>query len=150
MKLNELVRHKGKKYSKKRVGRGYGSGKGGHTSGLGTKGQKARGKRKVALGFEGGQIPLYKKMPKRPSFRSSKRRDVEYIPLVKLNLFKDGDKVTPEKLVKKGILDKLPRDGVKILANGMLHKKLELEGFLITKGARERIEEAESKIIESK
>jgi len=150
MKLSELVKHKGKKYGKKRVGRGYGSGKGGHTSGLGTKGQKARGKRKVALGFEGGQIPLYKKMPKRSSFRGAKRKDVEYISLVKLNKFKDGDKVTPEKLLKKRILDRLPRHGVKILSNGELHKKLELEGFLITKGAREKIEKSESKIIESK
>ena len=148
MKLNQLVRHKGKKHSKKRVGRGYGSGKGGHTSGRGAKGLKARGK--VALGFEGGLVPLYKKMPKKPSFKGTKRRDVEYIPLVKLNLFKDGDKVTPDQLVKKGILDKLPKDGVKILANGMLHKKLEIEGFLITKGARERIEKSESKIIEPK
>jgi len=147
MKLSELTRHKGKKHSKKRVGRGYGSGKGGHTTGRGAKGLKARGK--VAVGFEGGQVPLYKKIPKRPSFIGTKRRDVECIPLVKLNLFKDGDKVTPEKLLKKGILDKLPRHGVKILANGALHKKIELEGFLISKGARERIEKSESKIIES-
>jgi len=149
MKLNELVKQKGRKYGKKRVGRGYGSGKGGHTAGLGTKGQKARGKRKVALGFEGGQVPLYKKMPKKPSFMGTRRKDIKCVPLVSLNLFKDGDEVTPESLIKKGVIDKLPRHGVKILANGMLHKKLEIEGFLLTAGARDKITKSGSKIIES-
>ena len=148
MKLSELPKRKiGKK---KRVGRGYGSGKGGHTVGLGMKGQKSRGRGKVPLGFEGGQVPLYKKMPKMSHFKGAGRKKTMAVSLVSFNSFKEGSKVTPDKLVEKGIIEKLPRSGVKILANGNLHKKLEIEGFLISKGARELIEKAGSKIIESK
>jgi large subunit ribosomal protein L15 len=149
MKLSNLVKQKNKESKKKRVGRGYGSGKGGHTVGLGTKGQKARGSRKIPVAFEGGQVPLYRKMPKKPSFKGTKRSETAYIPLVSLNQFKDGDKVNPTTLVEKGFLDKLPRDGVKILANGNLHKKLELSGFFVSEGARKRIEKSGSKIVES-
>ena len=148
MDLSSLVSQKNRKSKKKRIGRGFGSGKGGHTVGLGTKGQKARGRKKVALGFEGGQIPLYKKMPKRSSFKRPKQKDIMVLPLVSLNAFKDGEKVSPESLVKKGILDRLPRDGVKIISNGSLHKKLEFEGFLLTSGSRDKIEKSGSKIIE--
>lgn len=148
MDLGGLV--KIKKRSKKRVGRGYGSGKGGHTAGLGTKGQKARGARKVPQGFEGGQSPLYKKMPKISHFKGARRNDVIAISLVSLNKFKEGSKVTPEKLLEKGMIKRMPRGGVKILANGNLHKKIELEGFVISKGAQEKIEKAGSKIIDNK
>lgn len=150
MRLSELGKRKDKNSKQKRVGRGYGSGKGGHTTGLGTKGQKARGSRKLPLGFEGGQSPLYKRMPKLPSFKGVKDRDVKAISLVSLNQFKEGQKITPELLLKKGIISKLPKDGVKILANGSLHKKLEIEGFKLTKGAREKILSSGSDIIEPK
>jgi len=135
---------------KKRIGRGYGTGKGGHTVGFGSKGQKSRGRGKMPTGFEGGQVPLYKKMPKMSYFKGVKKRRLAVVSLVSFNAFKDGDKVTPGMLVEKDIIEKLPRDGVKILANGNLHKKIELEGFLISKGAKEKIEKAGSKIIESK
>jgi len=148
MELNSLP--KVTKTKKKRPGRGYGSGKGGHTVGKGTKGQKSRGSRKVSLGFEGGQSPLYKKMPKIGHFKGVKKGRVSAISLVSLNTFREGSKVTPEKIVEKGIIDVLPKDGVKILANGDLHKKLEIEGFLISKGAREKIEKSGSKIIDIK
>ncbi len=149
MRLHNLVKPKSKTSGKKRVGRGYGSGKGGHTSGLGQKGQKSRGKGNIPAGFEGGQVPLFKKMPKISSFKGVKHKRIVTVPLVSLNKYKDGEKVTPESLLKKGIIIRLPRDGVKILGNGALHKKLEIEGFLLTKGARDRIISSESKIIES-
>ncbi len=148
MNLGEL--QKVNSGQKKRRGRGYGSGKGGHTVGFGVKGQKSRGRGKVPLGFEGGQVPLYKKMPKISHFKGIKKRGSVAVSLVSFNVFKDGSKVTPEKLVEEGILVKLPRSGVKILANGELHKKLDFEGFLISNGAKDKIEKAGSKIIESK
>lgn len=148
MELNQLPKIRFGK--KKRIGRGYGSGKGGHTVGFGSKGQKSRGRGKVPLGFEGGQSPLYKKMPKISYFKSSEKRKTAEVSLVDFNMFKDDEKITPDKLVEKGIINKVPRGGVKILSNGNLHKKLEIEGFKISKGAREKIEKAGSKIIESK
>ena len=138
------------KRSKKRIGRGYGSGKGGHTVGKGMKGQKSRGSRKLPQGFEGGQTPLYKKMPKISHFKGVKKGDVRAISLVSLNTFREGSKVTPDKVLEKGIIDEMPKDGIKILANGELHKKLEIEGFLISKGAREKIEKSGSKIVDKK
>lgn len=150
MKLSKLPKKPGTKSGKKRVGRGYGSGKGGHTTGLGTKGQKARGSGKVPAGFEGGQSPLYKKMPKLPGFKSHTGKKIQEVQLVRLNRFEDGAKVTPESLIEIGLIKKVPRDGVKIIASGNLHKKLELSGFLFTKGARELIEKSGSKIIEKK
>jgi len=148
MELNQLPKIRFGK--KKRIGRGYGSGKGGHTVGFGSKGQKSRGRGKVPLGFEGGQSPLYKKMPKISYFKSSEKRKTAEVSLVDFNMFKDDEKITPDKLVEKGIINKVPRGGVKILSNGNLHKKLEIEGFKISKGAIEKIEKAGSKIIESK
>jgi large subunit ribosomal protein L15 len=148
MDLSNLPKRKDSKNKKKRIGRGYGSGKGGHTVGLGTKGQKARGRGKIPLGFEGGQVPLYKKIPKIPHFKKRPGKKIIVLPLVKLNRFQDGDKVTPEILLQKKIIEEKPQHGVKIIANGHLHKKLELEGFKISQGARERIEKSGSKIIE--
>lgn len=118
--------------------------------GRGTKGQKARGSRKLPQGFEGGQTPLYKKMPKIAHFKGVKKSDVTPISLVNLNTFREGSKVTPEKILEKGIIDEMPKNGIKILANGELHKKLEIEGFLISKGAKEKIEKSGSKIIDKK
>jgi large subunit ribosomal protein L15 len=148
MNLENLPRRKDSVNKKKRVGRGYGSGKGGHTVGKGTKGQKSRGSGKIPLGFEGGQSPLYKKMPKIPHFKKRKEKAKTVVSLVKFNLFKDGEKVNPQSLLEKNIVNRLSRYGVKIIANGNLHKKLEFAGFEISRGAEEKIKQSGSKISE--
>ncbi len=137
MILDNLPKLK-QKDGKKRIGRGYGSGRGGHTVGRGAKGQKARSK--VPLGFEGGQVPLYKKLPQIGGFRNPTRKDIKGITLGRLNVFKANETVTPEKLVEKRIIKKLPKYGVKLLADGKLKKKIELKGFLVSKGAKKEIE----------
>jgi len=144
MKLSNLPKTTQRK--KKRLGRGYSSGKGGHTVGRGTKGQKSRGSRKVHLGFEGGQIPLYKRLPKIGGFRSLRQGYVFSINLKDLNIFRDGSKVTPESLVQKKIIKRVPRGGVKILSGGDLEKKLIFSGFSYSKIAKEKIEKSGSKI----
>lgn len=146
MKLSNLKRQSNNKGTKKRLGRGYGSGKGGHTVGKGQKGQKSRGSGKVNPGFEGGQVPLYKKLPKIATFKQRLPKDVKTVPLVKLNLFKDGSEVTPQKLVDMKILKKLPKHGVKLLGNGKIYKKLKLSGFEFTKSAKEKLEQTGSTV----
>ncbi len=148
MELHNLRKRKTNRNKKKRVGRGYGSGKGGHTIGLGTKGQKSRGSGKIPLGFEGGQVPLYKKIPKKSGFKNHRRKDIAVVSLVRLNSFQDGDKVNPETLLQKGIISSTPKHGVKIISNGELHKKLEIEDVMVSKGAKDKIEKSGSKIIE--
>ena len=126
----------------KRVGRGRGSGKGGHTVGRGQKGQKARKSAKPNLGFEGGQSPLYKKLPriggfKRPYVIKSKPLS---IGLDIFNKFKDGEEVTPTLLVEKKILKKVSPGGVKILSKGELKKKVVFKDFIYSEKAKEKIE----------
>jgi len=128
----------------KRVGRGYGSGKGGHTTGRGTKGQKARNK--VRVGFEGGQVPLYKRLPQIGGFRNPTKKGILGVSLDRLNVFKDGDKIKPENLVEAGIVKKAPAHGIKLLASGKLEKKLKLEGFLASEGAKKEIEKSGSEL----
>ncbi len=142
MKLDKLV--KTTTNGVKRRGRGYGSGKGGHTIGRGAKGQKARNN--ISVGFEGGQIPLYKKLPKLSGFKNPTKKEIGSISLTKLNVFKEDSEVTPETLVERGIIKKLPKYGVKILANGELEKKLTLKGFMASKAAIEKIEKSGSKL----
>lgn len=144
MKLSRIPKISKKKRQSKRLGRGYGSGKGGHTVGRGTKGQKARGK--VPAGFEGGQIPLYKRLPKIGGFRNPRKKDVIAISLSKLNLFKSGDVVTPEKLLEEKIIKRLPKHAVKILNRGELGKKLILKGLVASKEAQKKIEKAGGKL----
>lgn len=144
MKLSNLPKNKGLKSKSKRRGRGFGSGKGGHTIGRGSKGQKARSK--VKVGFEGGQIPLYKRLPKIGGFNNPTKRDIASISLSKLNLFKAGEEVTVEKLLEKNIIKRKPRHGVKVLNKGELGKKLTLKGFTASKEAMKKIEKSGSKI----
>ena len=133
---------KNKKKSK-RVGRGIGSGKGGHTVGRGTKGQKSRTGNKHLVGFEGGQVPLYKRMPQIGGFFSHTAKKVVNISLSDLNTFKDGSKVTVKDLVAKNIIDTLDKKAlVKVLGNGNLEKKLTLIGFTYSKSAKEALEKA--------
>jgi len=145
MELSNLTKDKLNKDSK-RIGRGRGSGKGGHTVGRGTKGQKARRGHKFNIGFEGGQSPLYKRLPQIGGFRNPTSKDVLIINLNNLNTLKDGISVTPELLVKEGIIDTIPSGGVKILSDGELKKKLVIKGFKFSKRAKEKIEKSGSKI----
>ncbi|RJR26399.1 50S ribosomal protein L15 [candidate division WWE3 bacterium] len=147
MDLSNLTKPKGIYKKSKRVGRGIGSGKGGHTTGRGTKGQKARKGRKPSLGFEGGQVPLYKRLPQLRGFKRPFDAKPFGIGMYKLNVFEDGTEVTPESLFKKRIITRLPKGGVKLLATGKLTKKLKLHGFIFSKSAQVSIEKSGSEII---
>lgn len=147
MKLHSLNRQGGIKTKSKRKGRGFGSGKGGHTVGKGTKGQKSRSGNSIPFGFEGGQIPLYKRLPKIGGFRSFTKKDIKAVSLNVFNVFKDKEEVTPKLLVQSKIIKKLPKRGVKILAKGKLEKKVKLKGFITSEGARKRILESGAKLI---
>ena len=119
MKLNELKPAAGSRSKRLRKGRGLSSGHG-FTSGRGTKGQKAHGK--TRLGFEGGQMPLYRQIPKR-GFTNINRKEYAIVNLSTLDRFEDGTEVTPQLLMESGIVKNL-KSGVKVLGNGKLTKKL--------------------------
>ncbi|MBR2783688.1 MAG: 50S ribosomal protein L15 [Firmicutes bacterium] len=121
MNLSELSPAPGSKHAPLRVGRGIGSGTG-KTSGRGHKGQKSRSGGGVRPGFEGGQMPLSRRMPKR-GFTNIWKKEIVEVPLEALNVFEDGTEVTAEMLWEAGIINKM-KDGVKILNNGELNKKL--------------------------
>ena len=135
MKLGELKPAVEKK-DRKRVGRGTGSGKG-KTSGKGHKGQKARSGGGVRRGFEGGQTPLYRRLPKR-GFTNINSKNYTEVTLTMLNKSKATD-VTAEILVEEGIIGKI-NDGIVILATGTLEKKLNVKAKRFTASAKEKIE----------
>ncbi len=135
MKLGELKPAVEKK-DRKRVGRGTGSGKG-KTSGKGHKGQKARSGGGVRRGFEGGQTPLYRRLPKR-GFTNINSKNYTEVTLTMLNKSKATD-VTAESLVEEGIIGKI-NDGIVILATGTLEKKLNVKAKRFTASAKEKIE----------
>ena len=137
MKLEELKPVAGSTHRKKIVGRGIGSGVG-KTSGKGHKGQNARSGGGVRPGFEGGQMPLYRRIPKR-GFHNRNTLNIIGINLGRLEVFEDGDKVTTKTLMEKGIV-KDPKDGVKILGNGTLTKKLTVQANAFSASAKEKIE----------
>jgi large subunit ribosomal protein L15 len=148
MKLNEMELLKGKTTPKKRVGRGIGSGKGGHTSGKGAKGQKARsGGSKPNLGFEGGQVPLYKRMPRLNGFTVHGKVAPTAVPVSIFNVFEDGEQVTPRILKELRLIRLLPKLGIKVLATGELKKKVVLKGFKISASALQVIEKAGAKVL---
>ena len=143
MKLNELEKNIGATHAKKRVGRGSGSGLG-KTSGRGQKGQKARSGGSINPVFEGGQLPLYRRIPKR-GFKNAKFRTVyATINVEDLNVFEDGTVVTPALLKDTGLLKK-QLDGVKVLGNGKLEKKITIQASKFSASALEKIKEAGSK-----
>ena len=143
MKLHELERNIGATHAKKRVGRGSGSGLG-KTSGRGQKGQKARSGGSINPVFEGGQLPLYRRIPKR-GFSNAKFKTVYAVINVEdLNVFEDGTVVTPALLKDTGLL-KNQLDGVKVLGNGNLEKKLTIQANKFSASALEKIKEAGSK-----
>ena len=142
MNLSELKPAAGSKQSNAfRKGRGHGSGNG-KTAGKGHKGQKARSGA-PRPGFEGGQLPLYMRLPKR-GFTNINSKDIVGINVELLNAFDDGAEVTVAALVEKGIV-KNPRDGVKILGNGELTKKLDVKVNAFSAGAVEKIQAAGGK-----
>ena len=143
MKLHELQRNIGATHEKKRVGRGSGSGLG-KTSGRGQKGQKARSGGSINPVFEGGQLPLYRRIPKR-GFSNAKFKTVyAVINLSDLNVFEDGTVVTPALLKDTGLV-KNQLDGIKVLGNGKLEKKLTIQANKFSASALEKIKEAGSK-----
>ena len=137
MKLGELKPAVEKK-DRKRVGRGTGSGLG-KTSGKGHKGQNARSGGGVRPGFEGGQLPLFRRLPKRGFSNALFKTEYAVINLSDLNKFEDGAIVTPEILKEMGIL-KNQLDGVKVLGSGKLEKKLTVKAHKFSKTAKEAIE----------
>ncbi|WP_270607873.1 50S ribosomal protein L15 [Enterococcus thailandicus] len=139
MKLHELKPAEGSRQVRNRVGRGTSSGNG-KTSGRGQKGQKARSGGGVRLGFEGGQTPLFRRLPKR-GFTNVNRKEYAVINLDVLNRFEDGAEVTPVALVEAGIV-KNEKAGIKVLANGELTKKLTVKATKFSKAAQDAIEAA--------
>ena len=138
MKLHELRPNEKAFKTRKRVGRGPGSGLG-KTSGKGHKGQNARSGGGVRPGFEGGQLPLFRRLPKRGFSNAKFKTEYAVINLSDLNKFEDGAIVTPEILKEMGIL-KNQLNGVKVLGNGKLEKKLTVKAHKFSNSAKESIE----------
>lgn len=136
MKLHELKPAEGSRQVRNRVGRGTSSGNG-KTAGGGQKGQKARSGGGVRLGFEGGQTPLFRRLPKR-GFTNINRKEYAVVNLDVLNRFEDGAEVTPVALVEAGIV-KDAKAGIKVLGNGTLSKKLTVKAAKFSKAAEEAI-----------
>lgn len=138
MNLSNLHPAAGSKHSDAfRVGRGHGSGNG-KTAGRGQKGQKSRSGGKVRVGFEGGQMPLYRRLPKR-GFTCRNSKTIIGINMSALEVFDNDAVVTVDTLIEKGIV-KNPRDGVKILGGGELTKKLTVQVNAFSESAKEKIE----------
>ena len=137
MKLHDLKPAVGATTAPKRLGRGVGSGLG-KTSGKGHKGAKARSGGGKRPGFEGGQMPLTMRLPKR-GFTNNFRTEYVAINVDRLEIFEDGQTVTPVELIEAGVIKKI-NDGVKIMGNGELTKKLTVQANKFTASAKEKIE----------
>ncbi len=142
MKLHELSPSEGSKKNAFRVGRGHGSGNG-KTAGKGHKGQNARSGGGVRPGFEGGQMPIYRRLPKR-GFKNIFAKEYVSINVEQLNKFENGAEVTAEILKEAGIISKIS-DGIVILGRGDLEKKLTVKAKRFSKTAAEKIEAAGGK-----
>ncbi len=142
MKLHDLRPAEGSTTAPKRLGRGVGSGLG-KTSGKGHKGAKARSGGGKRAGFEGGQMPLVRRIPKR-GFTNIFAIEYETINVERLEIFEDGTVVTPELLLQTGLIKKL-RDGVKVLGSGDVTHKLTVKAHKFTGSAKEKIEAAGGK-----
>ncbi len=142
MKLNELSPVPGSTHSKFRKGRGNGSGNG-KTAGRGQKGQKSRSGGGVRVGFEGGQMPLARRIPKR-GFNNIFAQPLTAVNVSVLNRFEDGETITAEKLLETGVLSKC-EFGLKILGNGEITKKLTVQANAFSETAKEKIEAAGGK-----
>lgn len=142
MKLNQLTATPGATKERKRIGRGYGSGTG-KTAGKGHKGQKARAGHGQQPGFEGGQMPLQRRIPKR-GFNNIFAKEIVSVNVGTLNKFEDGAAVDAAALIQAGIIKK-SCDGVKILSNGELNKKLTVKANAFSEAAKAKIEAAGGK-----
>ncbi len=136
--LNSLKSNKGSRKKKLRKGRGIAAGQGA-SCGFGMRGQKSRSGRPTRPGFEGGQMPLYRRVPKLKHFQIINQKSFSIINLSKLNDFKENDIVNIDSLVKKGLLFK-PKYPLKVLGNGEIKVKLKVEAHAFTKAAKEKIE----------
>ena len=143
MKLHDLKPAEGATQAQKRLGRGTGSGLG-KTSGKGHKGAKARSGGGKRPGFEGGQMPLTMRLPKR-GFTNKFRVEYATVNVDRLNIFEDGTVVTPVELIQAGILKNV-QDGVKILGNGEITKKLTVQANKFSETAKQKIEAAGGKV----
>lgn len=139
MKLHELKPSEGSRKERNRVGRGTSSGNG-KTSGRGHKGQKARSGGGVRLGFEGGQLPLFRRLPKR-GFTNINRKEYAVVNVGTLNRFEDGTEVTPELLIETGVISNA-KSGIKVLSEGKIEKKLTVKANKFSAAAKEAIEAA--------
>ena len=142
MKLHELTATPGSVQGAKRIGRGHGSGNG-KTAGKGHKGQKARAGRGQRIGFEGGQMPLQRRIPKR-GFNNIFANEFAAVNVSALNAFEDGAVVDAAALIEKGIIKK-EYDGVKVLGSGELTKKLTIKAANFSAAAKEKITAAGGK-----
>ena len=138
--LNSLKPNNGSRKKKLRKGRGIAAGQGA-SCGFGMRGQKSRAGRSTRPGFEGGQMPLYRRVPKLKHFEIINKKSYSIINLNKLSNFKENDIVNLDSLVKKGLLFK-PKYPLKILGNGELKVKLNVEAHAFTKVAKQKIESA--------
>jgi large subunit ribosomal protein L15 len=143
MKLNELSPAPGSQKSSKRLGRGVGSGSG-KTAGRGTKGYNSRSGGGVRPGYEGGQMPIHRRLPKR-GFTNIFRKKIAVVNIRDLSRFESGSVVDEKALTEAGLI-KGPRDGVKLLGNGEISYPLEIKVNLISKSARDKIEAAGGKV----
>ncbi len=142
MKLHELAPAAGSKKDVKRIGRGPASGQG-KTAGKGHKGQKARAGRGMRPGFEGGQMPLQRRLPKR-GFNNIFAKEITAVNVSALNIFDDGAVVDVEALINAGLVKKA-LDGVKVLGNGEISKKLTVKANAFSDSAKQKIEAAGGK-----
>lgn len=143
MRLHELKPAPGSRKTGKRLGRGTGSGLG-RNSGKGEKGQKSRSGGGVRLGFEGGQMPLYRRLPKR-GFTNIHKKEYAILNLDRLNIFENGSEVTEQILLDKRLISNL-KNGVKILAKGELERSLIIKVSKFSQAAKEKIEAAGGKV----
>lgn len=137
--LNQLKPVEGARHTRKRKGQGVGSGLG-KTAGRGQKGQNSRSGGGVRPGFEGGQIPLFQRLPKR-GFKNVNRKEYAVVDVSDLNVFENGAEVTIETLIKAGLVNKT-YDGVKVLGNGTLEKKLTVKASKFSASAEAAIKNA--------
>lgn len=144
MKLHEMAPQEGAKKSVKRLGRGIGSGHG-KTSCKGHKGQWARSGGGVRPGFEGGQMPITRRLPKR-GFNNEFKKEYTIVNIDSLNVFENGEIVNAASLLEKGIINDVAAYGVKILGNGNLEKSLTVQANKFTASAQEKIEQAGGKV----
>jgi len=138
MKLHELSPSKGSTHSKKRVGRGTGSGLG-TTAGRGMNGQNSRSGGGVRPGFEGGQMPLFRRLPRKGFSNARFKKSWTILNVEELNVFENDTVITPELLIESGLIKKL-NDGIKILGNGEIEKKLTIKANKFTQTAIQKIE----------